>query len=44
MNPSWKHAMDKKMDALHSREIWDLVVVHLGSDIVGYRWLFTAKY
>jgi len=35
MHPSWKQAMDEKMDALLSRGTWDLVTVPSRFDILG---------
>ena len=43
-NSAWKVAMDEEMVALLSRGIWDLVTPSIGSDIVGYRWVFIVKY
>lgn len=43
-DPDWKVAMDEKMAALLSRGIWKLVDPPTGSDIVGYKWVFTIKY
>jgi len=41
--PAWKQAMDEEMDALISRETWELVSA-LKDDVVSYRWVHTLKY
>ena len=43
MNPTWKQAMDQKIDALLSRENQDLVIALLGCDIVGCKWIQWAN-
>jgi len=44
MVPAWKKAMDEKMDALVSRESWELVSVPTDAIIVRCRWVYTLKY
>ena len=43
-NPAWKVAINEEMVAFLSRGTWDLVDPPIGSDIVGYRWMFIVKY
>ena len=44
MVPSWKQAMDEKIEALTFRETWELVSAPTDIVIVGCRWVFTLKY
>ena len=44
MVPAWKQVMDKKMEALASREIWKSVSTPTNSAVTGCRWVFTLKY
>jgi len=41
--PTWKHTIDKEMNALISRETWELVSVPTDV-VVGCRWVYTLKY
>jgi len=40
--PAWKQAMDEEMEALASRETWELISAP--TDVASYRWVFTLKY
>ena len=43
MVPTWKQTIDEEMEALASRETWELVSAP--TDVVAsYRWVFTLKY
>jgi len=42
--PAWKQVMDEEMEALVSRETWELISVPTDVVIVGCRWVFTLKY
>jgi len=41
--PAWKQVMDEEMEALTSRETWELVSTPTNT-VVGCRWVFTLKY
>jgi len=41
---TWKQAMDEEMEALASRETWELVSAPTDEVIIDYRWVFTLKY
>lgn len=40
----WKKAMNVEMEALVSRQMWSLVDLPLGEDVVKCRWVYTIKY
>jgi len=42
--PSWKHAIDEKMEALTSRGSWELISTPTDVVIVCCRWVFALKY
>jgi len=42
--PAWKQAMDEEIDALISRETWQLVSAPKDIIVVGCRWVYTLKY
>ena len=42
--PHWKATMDDEMEALQSRDTWELVTCPVGASIVTCRWVFIVKY
>ncbi|RVW87653.1 Retrovirus-related Pol polyprotein from transposon RE1 [Vitis vinifera] len=43
LRKGWRQAMVDEMDALHSNDTWDLVVLPPGKSTVGCRWVYTVK-
>lgn len=39
-SPHWVSAMDEEIDALRSNQMWDLVPLHPGANVVGSKWIF----
>jgi hypothetical protein len=39
----WKDAMIEEMESLHNNEIWDLVKLPSGRNLVGIKWVFKKK-
>jgi len=42
--PAWKQAVDEEMDALVSRETWELVLAPTNVVVVGCWWIYTLKF
>ena len=42
--PAWKQVIDEEIDALISRETWELVSAPKDIIVVGCRWVYTLKY
>ena len=39
----WQQAMDEKLSTLHKTDTWDLIPLHSGKSVVGYRWVYKIK-
>ena len=35
--------MDEKLSTLHKTDTWDLIPLHSGKSVVGYRWVYKIK-
>jgi len=42
--PAWKHAMNEEIEALVSRETWELISAPTDVVVVGCCWVFVLKY
>ena len=42
-HPGWRSAMIEEMDALTDNGTWDLVLLSIGKEAIGCRWVFTVK-
>ena len=41
--PKWKEAMDAEMKSLEDNDVWDLVPLPAGQNLVGSKWVYKVK-